>query len=113
MSEEVYFNEPGYEGESGTEEGEKRNEGYSNIVRLNNIKFAMIQNIKNPLKGFEEVIHRHFYLKRDVVLKEVGKWIKYAEVRKCSYSGLVSDHNFKFAKRFNAKPDTYITDLKE
>lgn len=43
MSEEVYFNEPGYEGEAGTEEGEKRNEGYSNIVRLNNIRFAMIE----------------------------------------------------------------------
>lgn len=42
MSEEVYFNEPGYESESGTEEGEKRNEGYSNIVRLCNIKYAMI-----------------------------------------------------------------------
>jgi ubiquitin-activating enzyme E1 len=43
MSEEVYFNEPGYEGEAGTEEGEKKNEGYSNIVRLNNIKHAMIK----------------------------------------------------------------------
>ena len=42
MSEEVYFNEPGYEGEAGTTEGEKKNEGYSNIVRLCNIKFAMI-----------------------------------------------------------------------
>ena len=41
MSELVYFNEPGFEGEQGTEEGEKKNEGYSNIVRYCNIKFAM------------------------------------------------------------------------
>ena len=28
MSEEVYFNEPGFENEAGTPEGEKKNEGY-------------------------------------------------------------------------------------
>ena len=42
MSEEVYFNEPGFENESGTPEGEKKNEAYANIVRYANIKFAMI-----------------------------------------------------------------------
>ena len=43
MSEEVYFNEPGYEGEAGTDEDEKRNKGYSNIVRLNNIRFTILE----------------------------------------------------------------------
>jgi len=43
MSEDVYFNEPGFEGEQGTEEGEKKNEAYSNIVRYCNIKYAMIE----------------------------------------------------------------------
>lgn len=33
MSEEVYFNEPGFEGEAGTPDGERKNEGYSNIVK--------------------------------------------------------------------------------
>lgn len=42
MSEEVYFNEPGFEQEAGTEEGRRKNEAYSNIVRYSNIKFAMI-----------------------------------------------------------------------
>jgi hypothetical protein len=37
MSELIYFNEPGFEGEQGTEEGERKNEGYSNIVRYCNI----------------------------------------------------------------------------
>lgn len=64
MSEEVYFNEPGFEGEQGTTEGEKKNEAYSNIVRYCNIKFAMIDNMRNPPKGFEHVIRRHFYLKQ-------------------------------------------------
>ena len=53
MSEDVYFNEPGFEGEAGSEEGERKNEAYSNIVRYSNVKFAMIENLKNPPKGFE------------------------------------------------------------
>lgn len=112
MSEEVYFNEPGYEGEAGTEEGEKKNEGYSNIVRLNNIKHAMIKQIKTPPVGFEDVVRRHFYIKRHVILKEVGRWVKFAEIRPCTYSGLVSDHNNKYASRFSSNNKTYLTELK-
>jgi ubiquitin-activating enzyme E1 len=112
MSEEVYFNEPGYEGEAGTEEGEKKNEGYSNIVRLNNVKHAMIKQIKTPVVGFEDITRRHFYIKRHVVLKECGKWVKFGEARQCSYVGLVSDHNHKYASRFQANPKTYVAELK-
>jgi len=43
MSNEVYFNEPGYEHYMGSESGEKLNEGYSNIARCANIKFAMLE----------------------------------------------------------------------
>ena len=42
MAEEVYFNEPGFENEAGTVEGEKKNEGYANIVRFANVKFCML-----------------------------------------------------------------------
>ena len=63
MSEEVYFNEPGFENERNTPEGEKKNEGYSNIVRYANVKYAMVEQIKNPSKGFESAIKRHFYIK--------------------------------------------------
>lgn len=69
MSDDVYFNEPGFEGEQGTQEGEKKNEAYSNIVRYSNLKFAMLENIKNPPKGFETVIRRHFYLKQHEIME--------------------------------------------
>ena len=52
MSDLVYFNEPGYEGKLGTQEGNELNEGYSNIVRYNNIRVCMIDAINNPPKGF-------------------------------------------------------------
>lgn len=48
MSEDIYFNEPGYEKDAGTIQGNCKNEGYSNIVRYCNIKFAMIDVIRNP-----------------------------------------------------------------
>jgi hypothetical protein len=34
MSDDVYYNEPGYEGEAGTVEGDRKNEAYSNIGYL-------------------------------------------------------------------------------
>lgn len=79
MSEYVYYNEPSYESSMGTEEGEKFNVAYSNIVRIGNIRYAMIDAIRNPTKGFEEVILKSFYLKRDMILKEVKKWLPLAD----------------------------------
>lgn len=53
----------------------------------------MLDNIRNPPKGFETIIKRHFYLKKEEIMKEVKKWIKYAEVREANYTGLINDHN--------------------
>ena len=78
MGEDVYFNEPGFEGEANTFDGELRNEGYSNIVKYCNLKYAMIEAIRNPPVGFENVIRRHFYLKKDEILEECNKWLERA-----------------------------------
>ena len=64
MSDLVYYNEPSCESEMGTSEWEAKNEAYSNIVRYANIKYAMIEQIKKPSQGIEEVIRRYFYLKK-------------------------------------------------
>lgn len=97
MSEEVYFNEPGFENEAGTPEGEKKNEGYQNIVRYANVKFAMIDQIKKPSRGFETVIKRHFYIKKAEILTEVNHWVELAEKNEAAYAGLVNDHNYNWA----------------
>eukprot|EP01022_Parablepharisma_sp_SALTPOND_P020985 TRINITY_DN395_c0_g1_i1.p1 TRINITY_DN395_c0_g1~~TRINITY_DN395_c0_g1_i1.p1 ORF type:complete len:5656 (-),score=802.26 TRINITY_DN395_c0_g1_i1:1614-18581(-) len=113
MSEEVYFNEPGFEGEIGKPEGERKNEGYANIVRYCNIKYAMIGQIKNPPKGFESVIKRHFYVKRPEILKEVHKWIEYADAHEASYDGLVYDHNSEWCNKFKQSKTRYKEMLTE
>lgn len=43
--------------------------------------------MRNPSKGFESVIKRHFYLKKKEILEECHKWVKYADVRDANYDG--------------------------
>lgn len=112
MSDLVYFNEPSCEGEMGKPEGEAKNEAYSNIVRYCNIKFAMIEQIKKPSKGFEEVIQRHFYLKKDQILKEVKGWIERSTKTEAKYSSYSYDHNTTWANKFN-QPKQYTKMLEE
>ena len=100
MSEEVYYNEPGYEHEAGTVEGEAKNEGYSNIVRYCNIQYAMIDQMTNPSKGFEEVIRKHFFLKREEIMSEVKEWLQLATDNKASYASLVECHNHSWCTKF-------------
>ena len=112
MSDLVYYNEPSCESEMGTSQGEAKNEAYSNIVRYANIKFAMIEQIKKPSKGFEEVIKRHFYLKKDQILKEVREWIKRSKTAVAKYSSFSYDHNPNWANKFN-KTGEYTRMLQE
>lgn len=91
MSEYVYFNEPGWEHSMGTPEGDSRNRGYCNIVKLANIRYAMIEAIRDPPQGFEDVIMRSFYLRKDIIMKELRSWIDEADIP-CDYSGS-QNHN--------------------
>lgn len=107
MSEEVYFNEPGFENEAGTPDGEKRNEGYMNIVRYGNVKYAMLGQIKKPSKGFETVIMRHFYIKKAEILADINLWVDRADKVEALFTGLVSDHNHNIAKEFQKTKTKY------
>ena len=112
MSDLVYYNEPSCESEMGTPSGEAKNEAYSNIVRYANVKFAMIEQIRKPSKGFEEVIKRHFYLKKDQILKEVQTWIERGKTAQAKYTSFSYDHNPNWANKFN-KPGEYVKMLQD
>ena len=88
------------------------NEGYSNIVRYNNIRVCMIDAIKNPPKGFENIIKIHFFLKKDKILKEVDSWIERAEKVPYQMTGLISYHNGSYSSKFSNK-STYVKELKK
>jgi len=117
MSEDIYFNEPGLEVHAGTEQGELENEGYSNVVRYCNIKYAMLGQIRHPSKGFEAVIRRHFYLKKQEILEECKTWIKWAKTKNASYNGC---QNYNWQRLFQQSKDKYhdmlveiVNELKE
>ena len=113
MSEDVYFNEPGFENEAGTVEGEKKNEGYSNIVRYANVRFAMLGQLKAPSRGFESVVQRHFYVKKYEIIKEVKHWLEEATKNEAGYTGLVNDHNDSWCSQFKQSKTRYKEMLEE
>jgi hypothetical protein len=71
-----YFNEPGYERSIGSEQGIKSSEAYNKTVQYNTLCWAMIDMLKNPPKGFEDVIRNHFKLKKAHVMNVVHEWLK-------------------------------------
>uniref|UniRef100_T1IP19 UBC core domain-containing protein n=1 Tax=Strigamia maritima TaxID=126957 RepID=T1IP19_STRMM len=73
---EPYFNEPGYESKIGTEHGKKLSDGYNEDVRINNIKWAMVDQLNNPCPGFEDVIRLHFFIKKKRILQDIARWLE-------------------------------------
>jgi len=70
-----YFNEPGNEKDYHTEEKQIKSVKYNDHIRLNTMKWAMIDQIKNPSKGFEDIIRKHFALKSDYIKTICQKWV--------------------------------------
>lgn len=52
-------------------------------------------------------MRRHFYLKKDEILEECNKWIKYSQVREASYTGLINDHNNSWCAEFKKEKNKY------
>ena len=74
--EEPYFNEPGYESSRGTKEGKVKNDAYMEPVRYNTLKLGMVEQLKNPSFGFEDIIKNHFKLKQNDIFKKLDEWKK-------------------------------------
>ena len=66
MGNKIIQNEPTYEA---YEEDSPENVAYQFEVRYGNLKYAIIENLNNPPKGFEEVVLNHFLILREEVVK--------------------------------------------
>ena len=75
MVDEPYFNEPGWEREMHTEAGKKKSFDYNDNIRFQTLKWAIVDKLKNPTIGFEEVIKKHFYYKKDYLVKQIEQWL--------------------------------------
>ena len=72
-----YFNEPGFEKSAGTKEGERRSAEYDDVITEHTLRYAMLEMVKKPPEGFEEVVREHFWRRRGRILGPVkDAWLK-------------------------------------
>ncbi|KAK9411867.1 baculoviral IAP repeat-containing protein 6 [Crotalus adamanteus] len=101
---EPYFNEPGYERSRGTPSGTQSSREYDGNIRQATVKWAMLEQIRNPSPCFKEVIHKHFYLKRIDIMAQCEEWI--ADIQQYSSDkrvGRTMSHHAAALKRHTAQ----------
>ncbi|XP_032409947.1 baculoviral IAP repeat-containing protein 6 isoform X3 [Xiphophorus hellerii] len=101
---EPYFNEPGYERSRGTPSGTQSSREYDGNIRQATVKWAMLEQIRNPSPCFKEVIHKHFYLKRTEIMSQCEEWI--ADIQQYSNDkrvGRTMSHHAAALKRHTAQ----------
>lgn len=74
LVEDPFFNEPGYESLMGTAPGKIQSDRYNQRVRCDNVKAAMMDNIRCPPAHMATAVRTHFSLKRRFVKKTVVEW---------------------------------------
>ena len=90
------------------------NNGYANIVRYGTIKYAIIEQLKNPTPGFEDVIRRNFFLKKDMIMAEVDGWIERDKSESANYTdSLTTSHNPDIAAMLGEDDKAYRNKLIE
>ncbi|XP_064622207.1 baculoviral IAP repeat-containing protein 6-like isoform X2 [Lineus longissimus] len=72
---EPYFNEPGYERSRGTPSGTASSREYDSNIRQASVKWAMLEQFRNPSPCFRDVIQKHFWLKRHEIIRQIEEWI--------------------------------------
>ncbi|XP_071454170.1 dual E2 ubiquitin-conjugating enzyme/E3 ubiquitin-protein ligase BIRC6 [Hetaerina americana] len=72
---EPYFNEPGYERSRGSPSGTQSSREYNSNICQATVKWAMLEQVRNPCPCFKEVIHTHFWIKRHEVIRQIDAWL--------------------------------------
>ncbi|KAJ9600174.1 hypothetical protein L9F63_009508, partial [Diploptera punctata] len=78
---EPYFNEPGYERSRGTPAGNQSSREYNSNICQATVKWAMLEQVRNPCPCFREVIHTHFWMKRQEIVNQIEGWISDMETQ--------------------------------
>lgn len=82
LIEQPYFNEPGWEKEMGTPKGIINSDNYNKNIHPNTIMLGMINMIKNPPQGFEEIVLTHFRMKKEEIIVTTLNWEETATTHK-------------------------------
>ena len=69
-----FFNEPGYERNRGTPEGDRQSRSYNEAIREATVRYAMVEQLKKPPPELQAPILDHFRLRRAAILDQVKGW---------------------------------------
>lgn len=105
FNDQPYFNEPGWERSMGTKDGDKESRIYNYQIRLNTMKWAILEQLKNPNKNFEKMIKKHFFLKKDIILKECLKWVE--EFDNTNFHNVYNDSSLDWVNDYNEIKNEY------
>jgi ubiquitin-protein ligase len=84
MNPQPYFNEPGYN--EGSERHVEAAKKFNNGIRLETMRWAMIDHLKNPHPAFADAIKFHFRKRRSEILEQCQLWVSEAlEETKIAY----------------------------
>uniref|UniRef100_A0A7E4VH33 UBC core domain-containing protein n=1 Tax=Panagrellus redivivus TaxID=6233 RepID=A0A7E4VH33_PANRE len=70
-----YFNEPGFERQQDSAKGDELSRKYNINIEHATLVHAMYEQLMNPPVYFEDIIRRHFWVKREEIIKQAEKWI--------------------------------------
>ena len=59
----------------GTKEGNQQSFKYNEELRFNTLRFAMIEQIRAPPRGFEREVRAHFFLQRRRIAQIAQQWL--------------------------------------
>lgn len=102
-----YFNEPGYERTIGTPQGDAATRAYNENIQEQSIKWAILDQLRNPKLGFEAVIQGHFFTLKDTILKIIQSWIddpKSTEAHRTKLRAQLKEVEVEFAKLVEPPP---------
>ena len=72
-----YYNETGREVGRSNDSMKSRSDAYNRLVEYMTIEIAMIRILESPPAGFEEIVKKHFSLKKDHIIETCGKWVNH------------------------------------
>jgi baculoviral IAP repeat-containing protein 6 (apollon) len=91
LVEQPYFNEPGYEREMNTPTGQTNSANYNENIRTMAMRYAVLEQLRRPSPGFEDVIRSHFRVKRAELLNQCRSWLSQAQNSRDQMRQMVED----------------------
>ena len=86
------------------------NGGYERL-RMHNIQFAMLDMLRSPPEGFEDVVRTHFALRREHILATAQAWLDDATKSKAELTPVVEELRVQLAALPEVAPAD-VTDVK-